>query len=82
MSRNAITPAIKATTRECGIHKRVITHTLRHSHATHLLEQGASLRLVLVQELLGHASPLTTARYTHLTDSGGGEWHIHHQPAD
>ena len=55
----------KAAVRECGIHKKVSVHTLRHSYATHLLEKGVNLRLI--QEYLGHKSPRTTAIYTHLT---------------
>ncbi len=47
--------------------KKITTHSLRHSWATHLLERGLSLRHI--QALLGHASPTTTARYTQLTDA-------------
>lgn len=78
LSRVSIFHLVKQQAMIAGIRKEISPHTFRHSFATHLIENGADLRIV--QEMLGHESILTTEIYTHIDSS---TWHrtiLEHHP--
>ena len=70
LSRVSIFNLVKDQAMAAGIQKEISPHTFRHSFATHLIENGADLRIV--QEMLGHESILTTEIYTHIDTQ---TWH-------
>jgi integrase/recombinase XerD len=77
-SRAGIWKAIKKHSRRAGIKKKITPHTLRHTFATHLLENGADLRTI--QMLLGHANIDTTQIYTHVNRKDLKDMHSKYHP--
>ena len=67
----AVSKWLKSAVSKAGIEKRVTAHTLRHSYATHLLQNGVDLRSI--QEMLGHSSLKTTEVYTHVVKAMAGK---------
>lgn len=66
-SESIVSKRLKAAAREAGITKRIYPHLLRHSFATHLIEQGTDLKIV--KELMGHNNIKTTEMYVHIADT-------------
>lgn len=78
LDRKTVWRMLRTYTRAAGIAKRITPHTLRHSFASHLLANGAPLRII--QEMLGHADIATTQIYTHVDAARLRGVHAHYHP--
>ncbi|MBR7004963.1 MAG: site-specific tyrosine recombinase XerD [Bacteroidales bacterium] len=78
LSRVSMFNMVKKQAMAAGVSKEISPHTFRHSFATHLIENGADLRVV--QEMLGHESILTTEIYTHIDSSTWQRSILEHHP--
>ncbi len=78
LSREMVFMIVREAAARAGIEKSISPHTFRHSFATHLVENGADLRVV--QDMLGHSSILTTEIYTHVSSSQWMQNILNHHP--
>ena len=78
LSRVSVFNMVKKAAQNAGVTKEISPHTFRHSFATHLIENGADLRVV--QEMLGHESILTTEIYTHIDTATWQRAVLEHHP--
>ncbi|MBO4263171.1 MAG: tyrosine recombinase [Bacteroidales bacterium] len=78
LSRVSVFKMVKSRAAAAGVTKEISPHTFRHSFATHLIENGADLRVV--QEMLGHESILTTEIYTHIDQRTWQKAVLEHHP--
>lgn len=78
LSRVSVFTMVQTMAARAGVNKEVSPHTFRHSFATHLIENGADLRVV--QEMLGHESILTTEIYTHIDTAKWQASILEHHP--
>lgn len=67
LQRVSIIRMLDQRAKQAGIERKVTPHALRHSFATHLIDEGVDIRII--QEMLGHESPATTQRYTHVSQA-------------